>query len=462
MSAIGQAGNLIANTTVTGQEITVNFAAGYTFDNPVIHLTGSNYGGNKFSFRVTEIIENAAGEATGFKFTMDEWENHDGPHPAMEDIHWLAIESGVHTLPDGRVIEAGYADADSDGETVSLGGSYTTDPVILSTVASDNHPSVVDSDPYGYDAVTNSFTLAVEEAESQDGTHGLESVGYIAIQPGGDGTSGTAAEVGGVATDWDNNIGYGATYTDAVVLAETQTQNDPDTGNVIIRNIGASDVDVRFEEDTSVDADTGHANEDIALVTFESGVILCFTERAQIDTPRGPRPIMSLRPGDLILTQDQGPQPLLWSQTTQAAAQSPEHAPIRIEAGAIAPGVPARTSYVSPQHRILITGWRAELNAGESQVLVPAKALVNGTSIRQCAAKPQRYVHLLFETHQLITADGMVSESLHPGEMARGAFDASAREELFTLFTRLRSENNGYGATARLALSVHQGRALAA
>ncbi|MGR3515338.1 MAG: Hint domain-containing protein [Paracoccaceae bacterium] len=454
--AIGEAGSLFANTTTTGQAIPVNFEE--PLIDPVIVLSGTNFGGNKFSFRVIDVQTNAAGEATGFTFTIDEWENHDGPHPRVENIHWLAIESGVHELPDGRIIEAGFSDADSDGESVSLNGGFTTTPTVLTTVASDNEPSNVDSDPFNI--TTSGFDLNVEEAESQDGIHGLETVGWIAIEPGGDGTSGTAQTVGGIDSAWTNNIDYGATYTDRVVVAETQTQNDPDTGNLEFRNIDANNVDIRFEEDTSVDGDTGHADETIALVTFENGLILCFTDGVLMNTPTGARPIESLTAGDLVLTQDNGAMPLLFASSSCVSGKG-EQAPILIRAGALGPGRPDRDMRVSPQHRVLITGWAAQLYAGTEEVLVPAKALINDRTILRAPCAQVTYRHLLFKNHQIVTAHGLASESLYPDHLDHSVMSAASHHALLETVPGLRSQRGAAGPLVRPTLGVQMARVFA-
>src|SRR6056297_2625673 len=358
--SIGETGSLRDNTTYEGEPIEVEFSEALT--DPVVALTATNKGGNTFSLRVIEFRTDANGDATGFSFTLDEWENHDGAHPAMETINWIAIESGTHVLPDGRLIEAGYAQADSHGEDVTLSHDFPDTPVVLTTVASDRHASHVDSDPTKVGA--KGFTLSLEEAESQDGVHGLEKVGWIAVQAGGDGSAGIASNARAVDSDWAA-FGLGATFSDPVVLAETQTKNEADTGNVIFRNLDADEVDLRFEEETSADKETSHGSETVALVAFEAGMILCFTAGTMIDTPLGPRPVERLAAGDAVLTLDHGAQPLLWAggSAFDAAAlrARPRLTPIRIPAGALGPGNLSRDTLVSPQHRLLLRDWRAEL-----------------------------------------------------------------------------------------------------
>ena len=457
--AIGEAGTIQENTTFTGEPIVVTFTEALT--DPVISLTSTNFGGNKFSLRVIDIQTNASGDATGFRFTIDEWENHDGPHGRLEDINWLAIESGVHTLPDGRVIEAGYSDADSDGESVALAGGFTNPPVVLTTVASDNHPSVVDSDPFNITA--SGFDLNVEEAESQDGIHDLENVGWIAIGVGGDGTSGTALTSDVLDSAW-KSFGIGANYTNPIVAAETQTQNDPDTGNIEWRNLTADQIEMRFEEDTSVDGDTGHADETVGIVAFEAGLILCFVDGTMIRTPHGDKCIEDLQEGDQVITSEDKLEEIKWVcseyMSQDAVEIDPELAPIIISKDSLGPGLPEFDLRVSPQHRILISNWRAEFYFGEREVLVPAKALVNGTTIRREVVGDFSYCHLMTGRHEIIFANGIKTESFHAGEMSKIALTSLARESLFEACADLRSSTDAFGPLARPQIRASQAQLL--
>ncbi|NBQ51552.1 MAG: hypothetical protein EBU35_13140, partial [Marivivens sp.] len=45
--------------------------------------------------------------------------------------------------------------------------------------------------------------------------------------------------------------------------------------------------------------------------------IICFTPGARIATPRGARPIETLRPGDLVVTRDHGLQPIRWTHRSR-------------------------------------------------------------------------------------------------------------------------------------------------
>jgi len=184
--------------------------------------------------------------------------------------------------------------------------------------------------------------------------------------------------------------------------------------------------------------------------------LACFTAGTLVETTEGLRPIESLQPGDLVLTRDDGAQPICWVGQRQVCGEG-RFAPIEIEAGVLGAEQILR---VSPQHRILISGWQNELLFGCPETLVPAIALVNGTTVRKAPQDQVTYVHIMFERHQLLTTHGLISESFFPGEMALNTLDTPVREELFSLFPELRNEARRYGMLCRPGLSVREGRML--
>lgn len=144
---------------------------------------------------------------------------------------------------------------------------------------------------------------------------------------------------------------------------------------------------------------------------------LCFAEGTRILTPTGPRPVEALRPGDRVVTRDHGAQPVLWIGAIQLdparLAAEPALRPVRIAAGALGPGMPDRDLRLSPSHRVLVGGGRAELLFGVPEVLVAASHLVNGTTIRvDDAATGVGYVHILLPTHGIVWAEGAPAETL--------------------------------------------------
>ena len=72
------------------------------------------------------------------------------------------------------------------------------------------------------------------------------------------------------------------------------------------------------------------------------------------------------------------------------------------------------------------------------------------------------YYHLLFDTHQILTANGVASESYLPGPATMAGFDAGTQAELLSLFPALDASGHGYGPPARLILKTREARPLMA
>lgn len=170
----------------------------------------------------------------------------------------------------------------------------------------------------------------------------------------------------------------------------------------------------------------------------------CFTPGTLIDTPDGPRPVETIRPGDVVLTRDAGPQTVTWAGAvaldSAQLAGNPRFRPVLIKAGALGPGSPARDMLVSRQHRILLRDWRAEMLFGSAEVLASAVDLVNDRDILQVYdLEPVTYIHFMFDCHQIVMADGLWAESLRPGPAVLATLGRAAQEELFALFPELRN-----------------------
>ncbi len=183
--------------------------------------------------------------------------------------------------------------------------------------------------------------------------------------------------------------------------------------------------------------------------------IPCFTRGTLIMTPGGDVPIERLKAGDMVLTHDHGAQELRWVGSRKVAAIGPL-APVEIRAGAFGN---TRDLTVSQQHRMLLSGWQAELLFGEAEVLAAAKHLVDGRSAHIITGGEVEYFHLLFDRHEIVFANGAASESFHPGTSAMSALEDAAREEVLAIFPDLRDATNvisAYGPTARRSLKAHE------
>lgn len=201
----------------------------------------------------------------------------------------------------------------------------------------------------------------------------------------------------------------------------------------------------------------GLGQADTAIVQINQ--LPCFVAGTLIDTPTGPVPVQDLRPGDLVLTLDNGAQPLRWIGAREIEAKD-NFAPIRICAGSY--GAEADV-LLSPQHRVLIRDVWAELLFGESEVLVKAKDLVNGKTVRrEESGEAVTYVHLLFDQHNIVTSSGLLSESYLPGPMMRHTFPEESCAEIITLFPELADIDSSGWEAARPILKTYEAQALQA
>lgn len=186
--------------------------------------------------------------------------------------------------------------------------------------------------------------------------------------------------------------------------------------------------------------------------------IICFAAGTMIRTPLGERRIEHLAEGDLVLTVDSGPQAIRWtgSKTVRATGAL---APVRFARGAIGND---RDLFVSPQHRMLVAGPDARRVSKQDEVLAPALALVDDYRVIVAYGGMVTYLHMMFDRHQVVIANGAPSESFHPGGFGLDTLDPQARAGLFQVFPGLRTDIAAYGGPSRSCLSASDARVLRA
>lgn len=206
---------------------------------------------------------------------------------------------------------------------------------------------------------------------------------------------------------------------------------------------------------TVVATSEGPPNTGGAGLAFDDYVApICFVTGTRIATPGGARPVETLVAGDLVLTRDNGAQPLLWAGRSEvggtARALRPEFAPVCIEPDALGPGLPARPLWLSRQHRVMLGGWRLDLHFGSPEVLVAVGALTDTPGISS-EALPGRwsYHHLMCPAHEILTAEGVPCESFLPTDHALALLSPAMHLSLLAALPALGRGCRGYGGPAR-------------
>lgn len=131
----------------------------------------------------------------------------------------------------------------------------------------------------------------------------------------------------------------------------------------------------------------------------------CLMRGAMVLTPKGEVPVENLKIGDDVMTVDGTAETVKWigrrAYARPFVARGGGIAPIVFERGSLGPNTPSRPLYVSPEHAMYV-----------DNVLVPARLLANGTTIRQVKDFDLvEYFHLEFDEAQVIVANGAPSES---------------------------------------------------
>lgn len=186
--------------------------------------------------------------------------------------------------------------------------------------------------------------------------------------------------------------------TDAIVLVEVETNRS--LAAVYLVPLAALASGVRY---TLVGIDRDGARDKLAQMTlarFARGTHITLATGAQ-------RRIEDLVVGDRILTRNDGAQPVRWIGMSTVRAVG-NFAPIRIRAGTLNN---CNDLILSAHHRLFVHQRQDRLGVGRADLMVRVRHLVNGDSVVVEQGGFVDYFELLFDTHQIIYAEGIAAES---------------------------------------------------
>lgn len=143
----------------------------------------------------------------------------------------------------------------------------------------------------------------------------------------------------------------------------------------------------------------------------------CLAEGSLILTDNGYEPIEALEVGRFVMDCCGDAHRVLWHGRRHAISVGAD-APIMVPENFFGPGVPFLPTRVSQQHRLAV--FLPEFGGGLS--LVRAKLLFDEGLAQDESYSPITYHHLLFDTHIVMIANGMPTESLLASAGTRKAF----------------------------------------
>jgi len=131
----------------------------------------------------------------------------------------------------------------------------------------------------------------------------------------------------------------------------------------------------------------------------------CYCPGTLILTEHGEVPVETLAIGDAVVTMSGEARSIKWIGRRSYAGRfvigQKDILPVCIKAGAIGDNVPRRDLWISPHHAMYLEG-----------VLIEARDLVNDVTIYQAErVEKVEYFHIELETHDVILAEGSLSES---------------------------------------------------
>lgn len=169
----------------------------------------------------------------------------------------------------------------------------------------------------------------------------------------------------------------------------------------------------------------------------DPGTIPCYAPGTLIETPKGPRAVEGLRVGDLVTTVDHGPQTIRWVRRGNHPLERAEDnaKPVLIAAGALGSGRPIQDLVVSPHHRMFVGG-KGQLDGWfKTEAFAPAQSLTGLRGIRNMNGKQSiTWIHFACDHHEVVIANGCLSESLLLGPMVTNGLTRTERKALTDIY----------------------------
>jgi len=194
------------------------------------------------------------------------------PYHAIELVNYLVIESGSYELLGGSRVEAGRFSANAVGyfAAVQFKQPFSTVPVVMTTTTSVNEGDAV---AMRLRNITKTkFDYRIQEQEANDQRHTLEEAGYIAWERSAGSMDGLVFEIVRTANSVTHKLQalpfYEPFSSPPVFLAKMQTFDSSDTATVRWRRKKPTGIEVRVEEEQSMDAERDHTTEVIGYMVF--------------------------------------------------------------------------------------------------------------------------------------------------------------------------------------------------
>ncbi|MDJ0678264.1 MAG: M10 family metallopeptidase [Xenococcaceae cyanobacterium MO_167.B52] len=270
---IGEVGTIQG---VNHQLQTIQLQGNYT--NPVVFAQPlSRNGGDTAIVRVTDT------QSDSISFYVQEAEYLDGKH-IKESFSYMVLETGSWQLADGTLVEVGTVNSNanirSQWETIDFQSDFSQAPVVLSQVQSTNNSEFIRTRQT--QGTATGFKVALEKEESlKKSQYQQDRIGWLAISSGAgtwDGNYYQATNTGDKVTHRWHSLDLSDNFTETPqVLAAIASYDGGDASGLRSREItgaNGTNIEIRIEEDRSLDNEMWHTTEDVNFFAIEGTGLL--------------------------------------------------------------------------------------------------------------------------------------------------------------------------------------------
>ena len=245
---------------------------------------------------------------------------------------------------------------------------------------------------------------------------------YLSYDPGG-GTVNSALDSSSLYNA-DILLGDGSTMSVPVLVLQTAN------GDVFISEFPGNPLDgLAIQSISLVSLNTSDASGiNLGASDVQGATIVCFATGTKIATQHGEMPVKTLKVGDMVMTLDHGLQPIRWIHFHDCPLDGVERT--------------AKPLLIAADF--------------DDEALVPAKSLTALAGVRHMAGKRLiTWVHFACDRHEVVRANGCLTESLLLGPMVLKGLTRQERRDLSVIFGSQTSEHAALnGPAARQCLPV--------
>lgn len=243
----------------------------HTYNNPVVIAGAPGYAE---SDQATVRVRNV--QPGSFEVRIDEWECLNEWHE-LESVPYLVVESGVHVLPNGAILQAGNIEqVNLNWKEHAFSRPFGQEPVVLAQCITDNEWEAVNVRIDHSQTDKSKIRLHLDEQDNSN-SHAGETVSWIAVEPGTsvDDLKFEAGNTGRTVNQNWYTLNFQQQYSSQVVfIGEMGSNYGGDGAGVRHKGLTGSQVRVFVEEEQCGDSETSHTKEEIHYLTFDQpGVI---------------------------------------------------------------------------------------------------------------------------------------------------------------------------------------------